>query len=286
MLGGYRAGSKKEPESMPRPLTRIQVLENRAFLKLLRRTANVRLACRQLGLKYGTMQHRRRVHPGFAVQVAAALVFAQVRLSSVKRRLPRTGGASTGGPSTIHSAVNGSPPSAGIPPNESVRRSLEARSAHACGAGRKGRGAYRTQGGEPVIVRLKSGKLQVRRAQAGKLTPAAEQAFLSALAGTCNVALAVAAVGAAANAFARRKNRDPAFAREMRLAIAEGYETLNLALLAGLEPEEHADWRSNDPPPIPPMSVDQVLQLMRVHQREARWKAVELETWKAGRSRE
>jgi hypothetical protein len=118
-------------------------------------------------------------------------------------------------------------------------------------------------------VRLKSGKLQVRRAQAGKLTPAAEQAFLLALAATCNIALAAASVGAAANAFARRAKRDPAFAREVRLAIAQGYETLNLALLAGLEPWEEADWRFGDPPPMPQMTVDQVLQLMRIHQREA-----------------
>ncbi|MFL6726596.1 MAG: hypothetical protein ACJ8FS_08790 [Sphingomicrobium sp.] len=31
------------------------VLENRAFLNALRGTGNVRLACRELGLKYGTM---------------------------------------------------------------------------------------------------------------------------------------------------------------------------------------------------------------------------------------
>ena len=62
---------------------------------------------------------------------------------------------------------------------------------------RAGGGYFRTAGGEAVVVRLKSGKLQVRRAQAGKLTPAAEQAFLAAVSATCNLALAAAAVGAA-----------------------------------------------------------------------------------------
>ena len=72
MLGGYGLGwNEQESESIPRALTRDQVLENRAFLKVLRRTANVRLACRELGLKYGTMQHRRRAHPGFAAAVGA-----------------------------------------------------------------------------------------------------------------------------------------------------------------------------------------------------------------------
>jgi hypothetical protein len=136
-------------------------------------------------------------------------------------------------------------------------------------------------GGEPVIVRLASGAIQVRRAQAGKLTPAAEQAFLLALAGTCNVALAAASVGAAANAFARRAKRDAAFAREVRMALAEGHETLHLALLAGLEPWDEADWRCGEPPPIPQMTVDQVFQLMRVHQREAQWKAADMERKRA-----
>ena len=66
----------------------------------------MRLACRELGLKYGTMQHRRRVHPGFAAEVAAAIVFAQAALGEAQdgrerkdpsparlaRTLPREGG--------------------------------------------------------------------------------------------------------------------------------------------------------------------------------------------------
>ena len=51
---------------MARPLTREQRLQNRAFLKALRRSGNLRLACREVALKYGTMQHRRRHHPAFA----------------------------------------------------------------------------------------------------------------------------------------------------------------------------------------------------------------------------
>ena len=117
----------------------------------------------------------------------------------------------------------------------------------------------------------------MQRAQAGKLTPAAEQAYLAALCATCNKALAAAAVGAAFNAFARRRRKDPAFAREERLALREGYEALELGLLESLAPEshEHDDWRSNEPPAMPPMSVNQALQLMYLHQKEARLNAVE-----------
>jgi hypothetical protein len=62
---------------MARPFTRAQALENRAFLKALRRTGNVRLAAREVGVKYGTIQYRRKQHPGFAVKWDAALAFFQ-----------------------------------------------------------------------------------------------------------------------------------------------------------------------------------------------------------------
>jgi len=70
-----------EGSPVARVLTRAQAFQNRAFLKALRRTGNVRLACRELGLKYGSMQHRRRNHPAFALRWDAALAFAQSRLN-------------------------------------------------------------------------------------------------------------------------------------------------------------------------------------------------------------
>jgi hypothetical protein len=212
---------------MAKPLTRAQAIENRAFLKELKRTGNVRLACRELGLKYGTMQHRRRKHPAFAVRWDAALAFAQAKFESSGRTGPR--------------------PSPG---NSSV---------------------FRTSGGEMTICRRNDGKLQMRRAQPGKLTREAEQAFLAALSATCNMSLAAAAVGAAFNAFNRRRKKDPAFAREVRLALQRGYEALELALLESILPAsyEHDEWRHNDPPAMPPMSASQALQLMYLHQKAA-----------------
>src|SRR4051812_34526470 len=70
---------------MARRLTRAQALENRAFLKALRGSGNVRLARREVALKYGTMQHRRRHHPAFALRWDAALAFAQARLAEKLR---------------------------------------------------------------------------------------------------------------------------------------------------------------------------------------------------------
>jgi hypothetical protein len=122
-----------------------------------------------------------------------------------------------------------------------------------------------------TICRRNDGKLQMRRAQPGKLTLEAEQAFLAALSATCNIRLAAAAVGAAAHAFYRRRKKSSAFAREQRLALQRGYEALEMALYEGgmAGSHEHDDWRHNDPPAMPPMSVNQALQLMYLHQKAA-----------------
>jgi len=222
-----------ERSPVAKPLTRAQALENRAFLNELRRTGNVRLACRDAGLKYGTMQHRRKRHPAFAAMWDAALVHAQARLNAKARKPKR-------------SRHTSEPSEARVP--------------------------FRTRGGEAVVVRLRNGRLQVRRAQPGKLTPQAEQAFLAALSATANVTLSAAAVGASPRAFYRRMKQSRAFARERRLALKRGYDRLEMALLESLAPasHEHDEWRSNDPPAIPPMSVNQALQAMYLHQKEAR----------------
>lgn len=174
---------------MARPFTRAQAMENAAFLRALRRCGNVRLAAREVGIGYGTIQHRRRVHPTFAQRWDVALAFARARL------LPRVGEG-----------------------EERVPRS------------RQGRDALRTDGGEPVVVRLADGRVQMRRAQPGKLTRACEQAFLAALSATCNVALSARAAGAAEAAFYRRRRQRPGFAREWKLALRQGYERIEAAL--------------------------------------------------------
>ena len=215
---------------MARPITRAQAEQNRAFLKILSRTGNARLAARETGAKYGTMQHRRKVHPAFAARWDAALALARARLSR----------------------------------KESTRTTLRQAQGE--------RSGWRTVGGEPVIVRSKCGTVQIRRAQAGKLTRACEQAFLAALSATANVTLSAAAAGASPRAFYRRKRQCSAFAREMRLALQTGYDRIEEALLHGTlaASHEHDAWRSNDPPAIPPMSANQALQLMYLHQKEAR----------------
>ena len=226
---------------MPHKLTRAKALQNAAFLRRLEATGNVRLAAEQAGVFYRTMQRRRAAHGAFRQRWDAALLVAQARLGE-------------SGPASV--VVRGEPP----PPFP---------------RGGEDRRASRTRGGEAIVVRRKDGRLQVRRAHPGRLTKAAEQQFLLALSATCNVRLAAAAAGTQTIHFYRRKQRDKSFAREWLLALEEGYARLELACLEAALPEAHAQdgWSHNDPPALPPMTANQALQLMYLHQKEARLQA-------------
>jgi hypothetical protein len=212
---------------MPRPLTPLQAHENRLFLDRFALSGNARLAAREAGVEYGTIQHRRKRHAGFAQEweATAAAVQARLHLAGGKR---------------------GPEPSS-----------------------RCNRNPFRTQGGEPVVVRTRNGKLQIRLAHPDKLTKAAEQAFLYALSATANVRLAAAAAGASARAFYRRRKENPAFAREMRLALKTGWERLEMAALQASLPESHSDdrWRQCAPAPMPRFTADQALQLLFLHEK-------------------
>ncbi|MBY8827413.1 hypothetical protein [Hephaestia mangrovi] len=218
---------------MPRPFTRAQCLENRAFLKALARTGNAREAARLLGAHRAKFTRRRAKHPAFAAEWDAALALAHAALHDRLR-----------GGEGEHAARGGGGP----PPSP---RSF----------------------GDPQLHRTPSGRLQLRRPGGRRrLTRAAEQAFLAALSATANVRLSAAAAGFSHSAFYARRKSSPAFAREMRLALQIGYERIEGALIEGWMPEAQQDdaWRHNDPPPIPAMTPNQALQLLHLHQKEAR----------------
>lgn len=217
---------------MPRPLTRRQTIDNRAYVAALAVSGNLRLAARVTGLCVSTMAARRRVHPEFDRACAAAILFARA---------------------AIEEARAGKRPLPPAPAQESAA-------------------PHRTRGGEMAVMRINGNQLQLRRAHPGKLAAGTIQAFLAALSATCNVRLSAAAAGASVQSFYRRKLRDPGFAREWRLALERGYEALETALLAEAQPDAFRDdaWRRNDPPAMPPMTVAQALHLMFLHQKEAR----------------
>lgn len=104
------------------------------------------------------------------------------------------------------------------------------------------------------------------------MTQAAEQAFFRALSASANVRLSAAAAGFAHSSFYARARAHRAFAREKRLALEMGYERLEIAAFAAALPESYEDdgWRHNDPPPIPPMTANQALQLLVLHEKSVR----------------
>lgn len=144
---------------------------------------------------------------------------------------------------------------------------LPSRSAEGSGEGSAKSTAAST--GSPTTTRTASGRPQLRRPIKTRLDHAAEQAFLTALSATANIRLSAAAAGFSHSAFYARRKASPAFAREMRLALEAGYEQVESALLAGSLPgaHDHDAWRHNDPPPIPPMTANQALQLLHLHNR-------------------
>ncbi|HYG28899.1 MAG TPA: hypothetical protein VD887_01655 [Allosphingosinicella sp.] len=237
---------------MPRPFTFAQARENERFLAILRQTGNARFAAREIGRRNSTMQTRRATHAAFAQDwdAAAAAANAAFHLAGGKRG-----------------------PEGGTVTRNCPREKKMGTVTSNCPLKKMGTVTsncpLRTRGGEPVVVRSQNGRLQLRFAHRNKLTKAAEQAFLAALSATANVRLSAAAAGASPAAFYRRRRRDPAFAREFRLALKMGWERLECAALAAGMPESHADdgWRQYDPPPIPPLTADQALQLLWLHEK-------------------
>lgn len=238
---------------MARPLTREQVHENRAFLRLLAEGGNARTAARGIGRAFSTMMHRRGAHPDFARGWDAAVAAADARFHATGGRQRPVGPTGRG--------------------EDCAARMAE----------------RRTRGGEPIVVMSRNGRLQVRGAHPNKLTAQAEQAFLLALSATANVTLSAKAAGASPAAFYRRRRRDPAFQREYELALAQGYERLEMELLSNCDPAAYAHdgWRHNEPPPVPTMTVTQALQLMYLHQKAARFMDARPDlSWRRGETAE
>lgn len=218
--------------AMPRiPDPRAVALENAAFLRHLRATGNAHEAARAVGASRSRFTKRRARDPAFALRWDAALAWAQSALSDRA--------ALSQGPASPRKAA-------------AAKRPADA--------------------AEPHLLRLASGAVQVRRRPATAIAPADETRFLLALSATANVRLAARAAGFAPSSFYARRRRHPGFAREMRLALEQGYARIEMALVEAAEPDayEHDAWTRNDPPAIPPMAAAHALQLLHLHQKEAR----------------
>lgn len=126
--------------------------------------------------------------------------------------------------------------------------------------------------GSPQVVRYRDGRVQVRTPASRTIGHEARQRFLLALAASADVRLAARAAGFAHASFYALKRKDTLFAQEWHDALEIGYLRLELALIEGFrgEPGLADEWRRNEPAAIPPMSPAEALQLMYLHQKEAR----------------
>jgi len=142
--------------------------------------------------------------------------------------------------------------------------------------------------GEELVVKGTGGsgggkRIQIARARLKQWTPRIEDRFLATLAATCNVKAACAQVGMSkGSAYAHRK-RWPAFAERWDEAIEDGYARVDGGLTASAI--ESLESRERGEPPIErivaPMSVDDAIRLVRLHERRAR----EAASRRAGRER-
>jgi hypothetical protein len=128
-----------------------------------------------------------------------------------------------------------------------------------------------TKGGEYSVRGSRGRRIQVRRSPKGALTAAGERRFLAHLAATANVRLSAQAAGIGVNAIYARRRRSAEFAREMTAALGEGYDRLELALLAnaiaslgpdGSEPGAWRDEADGQPEPLVRMTPKDALLLL------------------------
>jgi hypothetical protein len=124
--------------------------------------------------------------------------------------------------------------------------------------------------GVELVVRGTNGRrVQIARARAGQWTARSEERFLEVFAATCNATAAYEAAGKSKGSAYSHRKRWPAFARRWQSAEEEGYGRVELALV-----ENGCNLFSSTelPPdvPMPPMTVDQALQLLRLHQSQVR----------------
>lgn len=124
--------------------------------------------------------------------------------------------------------------------------------------------------GVELVVRGTNGRrVQIARARAGQWTARSEDRFLEVFAATCNARAAYAAAGKSKGSAYTHRKRWPGFARRWEEAEETGYWRLEDALF-----ERGANLFSADelPPdaPISRMTVDEALQLLRLHQFQVR----------------
>lgn len=141
-------------------------------------------------------------------------------------------------------------------------------------------------GVELVVRGTKGRRVQIARARAGQWTAASEARFLEVFAATCNAKAAYAAAGKSKGSAYSHRKRWPGFQRRWEAAEATGYCQLEDALCERGEnlfssPELPADLPR---PWIPAMTVQEAIQLVKLHQYQVREIGREPGRWRRPRS--
>ncbi len=125
-------------------------------------------------------------------------------------------------------------------------------------------------GGEKALRAGKDG-LKLVAVVSDRWRGEAEELFLDALAGTCNVSSSARAAGFSPTAVYRRRRLEAGFAAWWDAALKQGYAALELRLLRrarGLDEAEPRD-RAVEGAPVGEMSVAEALHLLHLHKKSA-----------------
>jgi hypothetical protein len=218
-----------------RPFTRAQQRQNQRFLGALRRTGNVRLACRELGVHRACYTKRRGKCAAFAASWDATLAAAHAAFEQAGgERLPE--GKGTGTRTCPHS-------------------------------GNRPRSALRTKGGEPMVVSV-AGRLQRRLAPPGRMTGAAQRLVLATVEETNNLRIATAAAGFASSSFIARMRLRPELAGRLAIARRIGADRAMWQIMNPPGRDSDRDFRIL---PMPPLTVEQALLQLGFHRPDGRF---------------
>lgn len=127
---------------------------------------------------------------------------------------------------------------------------------------------WAAQEGEELVLRGGRGKrVQIARARLRQWTPRLEERFIQALMATCNVKMACKAVGLSVPSAYNHRDRWPAFAARWDAAIPAGWHAVDDKLVLGAV--ALFDPGVPHPEGLGPMSVDQAITVMGLHERRA-----------------
>lgn len=133
-------------------------------------------------------------------------------------------------------------------------------------------GSGRCHGEGPAGSRVRydqSGRAKRVKTGGYQWSEEAEEAFFDHLAASCNVRASAEAVGFTADTVYRQRRMRPEFAQRWQAALEQGYARLEMALVEAAN-DTLEDVEFDAERPIPKMTVEQAMNVLRAHRNEVR----------------